>query len=43
MPTGNKPEVMMKKSQIGFLFILPWLLGLIIFTVFPIIAALYIS
>ena len=33
----------MKKSQIGFLFILPWLLGLIIFTVFPIIAALYIS
>ena len=33
----------MKKSQIGFLFILPWVIGFIIFTVFPIIAALYIA
>lgn len=33
----------MKKSTVGFLFILPWLAGLIMFTVIPIIAALYIS
>ena len=33
----------MKKSRVGFLFILPWVLGFVIFTVFPIIAALYIA
>lgn len=33
----------MKKSQVGFLFILPWVLGFVVFTVFPIIAALYIA
>ncbi|NLN66382.1 MAG: sugar ABC transporter permease [Clostridiaceae bacterium] len=33
----------MKKSKVGFLFILPWLTGLVLFTVVPIIAALYIS
>jgi len=33
----------MKKSQIGFMFILPWVIGLFTFTIFPIIAALYIA
>lgn len=33
----------MKKSKVGFLFILPWLTGLVLFTVIPIIAALFIS
>lgn len=33
----------MRKQRIGFLFILPWLIGLIIFTLFPMIAAAYIS
>lgn len=33
----------MKKQKVGFLFILPWLIGLILFTLFPMIAAAYIS
>ncbi len=33
----------MKKNNIGFYFVLPWLLGLILFTIFPMVAALYIS
>lgn len=33
----------MRKEKAGFLFILPWLIGLIIFTLFPMIAAAYIS
>lgn len=32
-----------RKQKIGFLFILPWLIGLIIFTLLPMIAAAYIS
>jgi multiple sugar transport system permease protein len=31
------------KNNIGFLFILPWLVGLIVFTVFPMFSAVYIS
>jgi multiple sugar transport system permease protein len=31
------------KNKIGFLFILPWLIGLIAFTVFPMFSAVYIS
>jgi len=34
---------MKRKNRIGFLFILPWLVGLIAFTVFPMLAAVYIS
>lgn len=33
----------MKKQRVGFLFILPWLIGLILFTLLPMIAAAYIS
>jgi len=33
----------MKRSRVGFLFILPWLIGLILFTTFPLIAALFIG
>ena len=33
----------MKKSCAGFLFILPWLTGLIVFTLFPLVSAVYIS
>lgn len=33
----------MKKERIGFLFILPWLIGLIVFTAAPMIAAGFIS
>lgn len=31
------------KEAIGFVFILPWLIGLIVFTIAPMIAAVYIS
>lgn len=33
----------MNRQRTGFYFILPWLIGLILFTLFPLIAALYIS
>jgi len=33
----------MKKNNIGFLFILPWVTGLVLFTIFPFGAAVYIS
>lgn len=35
--------VTMPKQRIGFYFILPWLIGLITFTIFPMIYALYVS
>lgn len=31
------------KNTVGFLFILPWLIGLLVFTIFPMLAAVYIS
>lgn len=34
---------MKKREKAGFFFILPWLIGLIVFTAFPMIAAVYIS
>ncbi|GHU01886.1 sugar ABC transporter permease [Spirochaetia bacterium] len=34
---------MRNKEQVGFLFILPWLVGLIAFTLFPLLSAVYIS
>lgn len=34
---------MKKRERAGFFFILPWLIGLIVFTAFPMIAAVYIS
>lgn len=33
----------MRKQHIGFFFILPWLIGLLVFTIFPMVAALFIS
>ena len=33
----------MKKERVGFYFVLPWLIGFIIFTALPIIAAVFIS
>lgn len=33
----------MRKERVGFIFILPWLIGLIVFTLFPMIAAAYFS
>lgn len=33
----------MKKQRAGFYFILPWLIGLIAFTIFPMVFALYVS
>ncbi len=33
----------MKKERIGFLFVLPWVVGFVIFTLVPMVAALYIS
>jgi len=33
----------MKRSRVGFLFILPWLIGLILFTTVPLMAALFIG
>jgi multiple sugar transport system permease protein len=33
----------MRRSRAGFYFILPWLIGLILFTAFPLLAALYIG
>ncbi|MDD4111736.1 MAG: sugar ABC transporter permease [Herbinix sp.] len=33
----------MRKQSAGFLFILPWLIGLVLFTLAPMIAAVYIS
>ncbi|MDR0554606.1 MAG: sugar ABC transporter permease [Treponema sp.] len=33
----------MKKSHVGFLCILPWFAGLLIFTLFPLVSAVYIS
>ncbi len=33
----------MRKQSVGFLFVLPWLIGLILFTLAPMIAAAYIS
>jgi multiple sugar transport system permease protein len=33
----------MRKERVGFFFILPWLIGLIVFTLFPMIAAAYFS
>lgn len=33
----------MRRSNAGFYFILPWLIGLILFTAFPLLAALYIG
>ncbi len=34
---------MKRREKAGFFFILPWLIGLIVFTAFPMIAAVYIS
>ncbi|GHT96449.1 sugar ABC transporter permease [Spirochaetia bacterium] len=34
---------MKNQGRAGFLFILPWLIGLICFTVFPLVSAVYIS
>ncbi|MDE6063784.1 MAG: sugar ABC transporter permease, partial [Lachnospiraceae bacterium] len=34
---------MKNREKAGFFFILPWLIGLIVFTAFPMIAAVYIS
>ena len=34
---------MKKRQRAGFYFILPWLIGLIVFTAFPMLAAAYIS
>jgi len=33
----------MNRQRTGFYFVLPWLVGLILFTLFPLVAALYIS
>ncbi|WP_413377280.1 carbohydrate ABC transporter permease [Alkalihalobacillus sp. 1P02AB] len=33
----------MPKQRVGFYFILPWLIGLIAFTIFPMLVALYVS
>ncbi len=33
----------MRRNRVGFYFILPWLIGLILFTAFPLLAALYIG
>ncbi len=33
----------MPKQRVGFYFILPWLIGLISFTIFPMLVALYVS
>ena len=33
----------MKKQRVGFYFILPWLIGLITFTLFPMLVAAYVS
>jgi multiple sugar transport system permease protein len=33
----------MNRGRTGFYFILPWLIGLILFTLFPLLAALYIA
>lgn len=33
----------MRKQRVGFLFVLPWLVGFIVFTLLPMIAAAYIS
>ena len=34
---------MKRREKAGFFFILPWLIGLIVFTAFPMIAAVYVS
>lgn len=34
---------MKKRQRAGFYFILPWLIGLIVFTALPMLAAVYIS
>lgn len=34
---------MKNRGRIGFYFVLPWLIGLIVFTAFPMLAALYIG
>lgn len=33
----------MRRNRVGFNFILPWLIGLILFTAFPLISAMYIG
>ncbi len=33
----------MKKERVGFYFVLPWLIGFVLFTAIPILAAVYIS
>ncbi len=33
----------MRRERIGFLFVLPWLIGFIVFTLLPMVAAAYIS
>lgn len=33
----------MRKQRVGFLFVLPWLIGFIVFTLVPMVAAAYIS
>jgi len=32
-----------KKRRAGFLFVLPWIIGILLFTLIPMIAALYIG
>ncbi|NLD26697.1 MAG: sugar ABC transporter permease, partial [Acholeplasmataceae bacterium] len=33
----------MRKSRVGFYFVLPWVLGFAIFTIVPMLSAVYIS
>lgn len=38
-----KPNKKKNKDSIGFVFVLPWVIGFVVFTVIPMIAAVYIS
>lgn len=40
---NNKPSLKMKRPSVGYLYILPWFIGFMVFGAYPLLASLYYS